>query len=104
MIVQCVIDRTSSDPRRSEKMWDLLVVSDDTLHIALEFKSQVGPSFGNNFNNRMEKALGNAMDLRRALTGASATRCSPNYPSPPRVFDASQGLSLLPHKESGRTV
>ncbi len=52
---------------RAEKKWDLLVVAGDTLHIALEFKSQVGPSFGNNFNNRTEEALGNAVDLRRAL-------------------------------------
>ena len=29
----------------------------------LEFKSQVGPSFGNNFNNRTEEAIGNAHDL-----------------------------------------
>jgi len=29
----------------------------------IEFKSQVGPSFGNNFNNRTEEALGNATDL-----------------------------------------
>lgn len=29
----------------------------------IEFKSQVGPSFGNNFNNRVEEALGNASDL-----------------------------------------
>ena len=30
---------------------------------ALEFKSQVGPSFGNNFNNRTEEAIGTAHDL-----------------------------------------
>ncbi len=29
----------------------------------LEFKSQVGPSFGNNFNNRTEEAIGTAHDL-----------------------------------------
>ena len=28
-----------------------------------EFKSQVGPSFGNNFNNRTEEAIGTAHDL-----------------------------------------
>jgi hypothetical protein len=32
-------------------------------HCALEFKSQVGPSFGNNFNNRTEEAIGTAHDL-----------------------------------------
>ena len=33
---------------------------------ALEFKSQVGPSFGNNFNNRTEEAIGTAVDLQTA--------------------------------------
>ncbi len=48
---------------RAEKSWDLLVVADGTLLAVLEFKAQVGPSFGNNFNNRTEEALGNATDL-----------------------------------------
>ena len=30
---------------------------------AVELKSQVGPSFGNNFNNRAEEAIGTAIDL-----------------------------------------
>jgi hypothetical protein len=30
---------------------------------AREAKSQVGPSFGNNFNNRTEEAIGSALDL-----------------------------------------
>ncbi len=47
---------------RPEKCWDLLVVSNKKLVAALEFKSQVG-SFGNNFNNRTEEALGSAADL-----------------------------------------
>lgn len=47
---------------RAEKCWDLLVVSNKRLVAALEFKSQVG-SFGNNFNNRTEEALGSATDL-----------------------------------------
>lgn len=42
---------------RSEKKWDLLVLVDSRLLLAIEFKSQVGPSFGNNFNNRAEEAL-----------------------------------------------
>jgi hypothetical protein len=29
----------------------------------MEFKSQIGPSFGNNFNNRTEEALGSATDI-----------------------------------------
>jgi type II restriction enzyme len=37
----------------------------DVLVAAIECKSQVG-SFGNNFNNRTEEAIGNAVDLWRA--------------------------------------
>ncbi len=48
---------------RPEKQWDLLVVVDGQLLVAIEFKSQVGPSFGNNFNNRTEEAIGNAEDV-----------------------------------------
>jgi Restriction endonuclease XhoI len=48
---------------RSEKKWDLIVVSEGQLVTAIEFKSQVGPSFGNNFNNRSEEAIGSATDI-----------------------------------------
>lgn len=48
---------------RPTKLWDLLVIQDGRLVAALEFKSQVGPSFGNNFNNRTEEAIGTAHDL-----------------------------------------
>ncbi len=41
----------------------MLVINDGRLVAALEFKSQVGPSFGNNFNNRAEEAIGTALDL-----------------------------------------
>jgi len=34
---------------------------------AIEAKSQVGPSFGNNFNNRTEEAMGSALDLWTAF-------------------------------------
>ena len=47
---------------RPEKKWDLLVVVDGCLVAAIEFKSQVG-SFGNNYNNRTEEALGSATDI-----------------------------------------
>ncbi len=47
---------------RPEKKWDLLVVVEGCLIAAIEFKSQVG-SFGNNYNNRTEEALGSAVDL-----------------------------------------
>ena len=47
---------------RSTKKWDLLVVSNRQLVMALEFKS-IGGSYGNNLNNRTEEALGNASDI-----------------------------------------
>lgn len=48
---------------RPTKLWDLLVIDKGRLIAALEFKSHVGPSFGNNFNNRTEEAIGTAHDL-----------------------------------------
>lgn len=47
---------------RAEKKWDLVVVHQGELFAAIEFKSHVG-SFGNNFNNRTEEALGSATDV-----------------------------------------
>jgi hypothetical protein len=47
---------------RPEKKWDLLIVSEAQLLAGIEFKSQVG-SFGNNYNNRTEEAIGSASDL-----------------------------------------
>ncbi|HNX75317.1 MAG TPA: PaeR7I family type II restriction endonuclease [Candidatus Rifleibacterium sp.] len=48
---------------RPTKLWDLLVIHKGELVAAIELKSQVGPSFGNNFNNRSEEAIGTAHDL-----------------------------------------
>ncbi len=48
---------------RPTKLWDLLVTLNGRLIAAVELKSQVGPSFGNNFNNRTEEAIGTAHDL-----------------------------------------
>jgi hypothetical protein len=53
------------------------VVVDRCLLASIEFKSQVGPSFGNNFNNRTEEALGSATDIWTAYregTFASSPR------------------------------
>ena len=36
---------------RPTKLWDLLVTYKGQLIAAIELKSHVGPSFGNNFNN-----------------------------------------------------
>jgi hypothetical protein len=52
---------------RPTKEWDLLVVRGRTLLAVIEAKSQVGPSFGNNFNNRTEEAMGSALDLWTAF-------------------------------------
>ena len=48
---------------RPTKLWDMLVMNEGRLVAAIELKSQVGPSFGNNFNNRTEEAIGTAVDL-----------------------------------------
>ena len=98
---------------RPTKLWDLLVINEGRLIAALEFKSQVGPSFGNNFNNRSEEAIGTAHDLWTAyregafgeqtrpfvgwlmlLEDTPASRApvrdlSPNFP----VFEEFQGAS-----------
>lgn len=47
---------------RPQKRWDLIVLRKDRLCAALELKSQVG-SFGNNFNNRSEEAIGTSTDF-----------------------------------------
>ena len=61
---------------RPTKEWDLLVVVDGQLFVVMELKSQVGPSFGNNFNNRCEEAIGSAVDLwtayREGALGSSS--------------------------------
>lgn len=48
---------------RPTKLWDMLVIDNGRLIAALEFKSHVGPSFSNNFNNRTEEAIGTSHDL-----------------------------------------
>jgi hypothetical protein len=71
IIVEAGIDRKDVKARtalelpgfyRPEKQWDLLAIVDKELLLAVELKSQVG-SFGNNFNNRTEEAVGNAEDI-----------------------------------------
>lgn len=50
---------------RPTKKWDALILDEGELIAVIELKSQVG-SFGNNFNNRTEEALGNAVDFQEA--------------------------------------
>lgn len=47
---------------RPTKRWDIVVIHEKRLVAVHELKSQVG-SFGNNFNNRCEEALGSATDF-----------------------------------------
>ena len=51
---------------RPTKNWDLVIIDGETLLASIEFKAHVGPSFGNNFNNRVEEALGSAVDILAA--------------------------------------
>lgn len=100
---------------RPTKLWDMLVIYKKQLIAAVELKSQVGPSFGNNFNNRTEEAIGTAHDLWTAyregafgkqprpfvgwmmlVEDAAASRApvrdsSPHFP----VFTEFQGASYL---------
>ena len=52
---------------RPTKEWDIVVVVEGQLVLAIEAKSQAGPSFSNNFNNRTEEAMGSALDLWTAF-------------------------------------
>src|SRR5580704_6681301 len=62
---------------RATKKWDLVVVSEGQLVLAMEFKSQAGKSIGNNVNNRSEEAVGSAKDIwtayREGRFGTSPT-------------------------------
>lgn len=63
---------------RPTKMWDLLVMNEGRLVAALELKSQVG-SFGNNFNNRTEEAIGTAHDFWTAYREGALGEQSPPF-------------------------
>ena len=66
---ECIYTRSNQLPGyfRPTKDWDFLIISPTKKLIAvIEFKSQVG-SFGNNFDNRTEEALGSAVDLWTAF-------------------------------------
>lgn len=68
---------------RPTKLWDLLVVhkslQESKLIAAIELKSQVGPSFGNNFNNRTEEAIGTALDLWTAYREGAFGKQTPPF-------------------------
>jgi hypothetical protein len=62
---------------RPAKKWDVVVFDHGLLVAAIEFKSQVGPSFGNNVNNRSEEAIGSAADVWRAYEEGTFGRIRP---------------------------
>lgn len=63
---------------RPTKEWDIVVVHQGALVAAVELKSMVG-SEGNNFNNRVEEALGNAVDFWTAHEKGAFKFASPPF-------------------------
>ena len=72
---------------RPTKNWDVLVKVDHHLLAVFEFKSHVGPSFGNNANNRAEEAMGSGVDLRAAIHHGALVRhdTDPHPQAPPYI-------------------
>ena len=62
---------------RSTVHWDLLVTDHDRLIAAIQFKSQVGQSIENSFNNPMEEAIGTAKDFWAAYRGEAFGKQQP---------------------------
>lgn len=65
----CIVTKGSNIPGyyRSSKNWDFLITAPNGKLITLiEFKSQIG-SYGNNFNNRCEEAIGSSVDFWTAF-------------------------------------
>jgi len=68
---------------RPTKNWDVIAVAGTSkgasgLVACIEIKSLGGPSFSNNFNNRVEEALGNSADVWKAYE----REVLPLYPKP----------------------
>jgi hypothetical protein len=86
---------------RPTKRWDLLAIGGDQLIAAIELKSHVGPSFGNNFNNRAEEAIGTAHDLWTAYReGAFGAQRQPFVGWLIMVEDAPESRRRRPCSES----
>jgi len=86
------------------KEWDLVVLSDTHLVAVIEVKSQVG-SFGNNFNNRVEEALGNATDFWAAYREGSFKPSQKPWlgylfmlEETPKSMRPTQRIALTPYK------
>ena len=65
---------------RPTKNWDLVAVIDGQLLASIEFKAHIGPSFGNNFNNRTEEAMGTALDLWTAYREGALNKTMRPWP------------------------
>ena len=52
---------------RRDKSWDIVVTVKDRVLAIIELKSIVGTNPGQNFNNRTDEALGQAMDVWKAV-------------------------------------
>lgn len=52
---------------RRDKSWDIVVMVQDRVAGIIELKSMAGPEGGKNYNNRTDEALGQAMDVWKAV-------------------------------------
>jgi hypothetical protein len=81
---------------RPTKLWDFLVIHQGELIAAIELKSHVGPSFSNNFNNRVEESIGTAHDFWTAYReGAFGKQPRPFAGWLMLVADAPKSRSLV---------
>ena len=64
---------------RPAKQWDVVVMQDHKLLAAIELKSLCGPSFGNNYNNRIEEAVGSSFDFWRAYRAGLFAKSPPPF-------------------------
>lgn len=78
---------------RATKQWDVVVVEKETFLASIECKALCGPSFGNNYNNRVEEALGSATDIWTAYREGA-------FDNSPRPF---VGYLLLLEEAPGST-
>jgi len=85
---------------RPTKLWDIIVTHEGKLIAAIELKSQVGPSFGNNFNNRTEEAIGTGHDFWTAYReGAFGQQTKPFVGWLMMVEDEPKSRSAVDNKE-----
>ncbi len=84
---------------RPTKLWDILVLHKGQLIAAIELKSQVGPSFGKNFNNRTEEAIGTAQCLWTAYREGAFGKQPPPFIGWLMVVEDAEG-SRAPVRDS----